>query len=192
MSDERSNVGGGASVAIVVAILLCGLLGLLVLGGGAAFAFFRVSNTQQMEMLEAQARAEMLAVQMHAERAKLEAQRTAAASMTVGESMPQLSAPELLLEINAAGDFKLSGKPMEYYDDLKAALLTAHIEMGDELQVVISADKETRFHSVSRAVEAAECAGITRHRILTPSSQPIVDAASTKATTEQESPANVD
>lgn len=192
MSDERSSVGGGASVAIVVAILLCGLLGLLVVGGGAVFAFFRVSNTQQMEMMEARAQAEMLAVQMHAEKAKLEAQRAAAASTTVGESMPQLSAPELLLEINAEGNYKLAGKTMEYYDDLKAALLTAHIELGDELQVVILADKETRFNSVSKAVEAAECAGITRHRILTPSSQPPVEAGSTKATTEQQSPALVD
>jgi biopolymer transport protein ExbD len=192
MSDERSNAGGGASVAIVVAILLSGLLGLLVLGGGAVFAFFRVSSTQQMEMMEARARAEMLAVQMHAEKATLQAQLAAAPTPPIDKPTLKASVPELLLDINAAGGFKLAGKPMEYYDDLKAALLTAHIELGDELQIVISADKETRFNSVSKAVEAAECAGITRHRILTPSSQPIADAAATNATTEQEPPAIVD
>ena len=123
MSDERRADGGGASAAIVVVLVLCGILGLLVVGGGAVFAFFRVSGTQQMEMMEARARAEMMAVQMH------------------------------------------------------AALLTAHFEQGAELQVVISADKETRFDRVSKAVEAAECAGITKHRILTPSSPPVADSA---------------
>lgn len=176
MSDERRSEASGASAAIVIVLVLCGLLGLLGVGGGAIFAFFRVSNTQQIQMMEARARAEMMAVQMHAEKAKLEAP-LAAQTPPVAEPMPVAKVPELLLEINAAGDYKLAGKAMEYYDDLKAALLTAHFEQGAELQVVISADKETRFDRVSKAVEAAECAGITKHRILTPSSPPVTDSA---------------
>lgn len=167
MSDEQNSNGSGASAAIVIALVLCGLLGLLVVGVGAAVAFFRVSGTRQMEMREARTRAEMMAVQMHAEKAHLEAQRAA--------QTPPAKTPELLIEITAAGDYKLAGKAMEYYDDLKAALLTAHSEQGDELRVVISADKETRFDRVSKAVEAAECAGITKHRVLTPSSPPVVE-----------------
>jgi biopolymer transport protein ExbD len=176
MSDERNRNGSGASAAIVIVLVLCGLLGLLVVGGGAAFSFFRVSGTRQMEMMESRARAEMMAVQMHAEKARLEAQ-LAAQTPPVAEPMPDAKVPELLLEINAAGDYKLAGKAMEYYDDLKTALLTAHFEQGAELQVVISADRETRFDRVSKAVEAAECAGITKHRILTPSSPPVTDPA---------------
>jgi biopolymer transport protein ExbD len=181
MPDERRSDGSGATAAIVIVLIVGGLLGLLVVGGGAVFGFFRVSSARQMEMMEARARAEMMAIQMHAEKAKMEAQLAAAKATSAIEPMPVAKVPELLIEINAAGDYKLAGKAMEYYDDLKAALLTAHIEQGDELQVVISADKETRFDRVSKAVEAAECAGITKHRILTPSSPPFVNPAAEAA-----------
>jgi|GEM_PF-4586810 len=162
MSDERRE-GSGASAAIVAVLVLCALVGLVVVGGGAALAFFRLNSMQQMQMLEAQARAELVAAQAEQQRAAIETQSARAA------------APEILLEVDAAGSYKLAGKPLEYYDDLKAALLTAHLEKGPDLQVVVSAAMDARFDHVSKAVEAAECAGITRHRILTPSSPPLVD-----------------
>lgn len=161
MSDEKSRDSAGATATIVLIVLLLGLVGLAVIGGGGALFFYKgIAAQRQAELLEAQAKAEMVAAQMHANAA-------AAAPQPVAST-------EMLLEIDAAGDYKLAGKTMEYYDDLKAALLTAHLEQGADLQIVISADKETRFDRVTKAVEAAECAGITKHRILAPTSQPPV------------------
>jgi biopolymer transport protein ExbD len=159
MSDEKGRDSAGATATIVLIVLVLGLIGLAVIGGGGALFFFKgIAAQRQAEMLEAQARAEMVAAQLHANAAA---------------AVPQPVAPaEILLEINAAGDYKLAGKAMEFYDDLKAALLTAHLERGSDLQIVISADKETRFDRITKAVEAAECAGITKHRILAPTSQP--------------------
>lgn len=167
MSDEKRSESGAATATIVLIVLLLGLIGLTIIGGGGALFVIKATASQrEAEMLEAQARAEMVAAQM-------QAQAGTAAPKTVAAT------PELLLEIDATGDYKLAGKAMEYYDDLKAALLTAHFEQGENLQIVISADKETRFDQVAKAVEAAECAGITKHRILTSTSQPPARSAIT-------------
>jgi biopolymer transport protein ExbD len=164
MSDGKSRDSGGATATIVLSVLLLALIGLAVIGGGGALFFFKAAAAQRdVEILVAQEQAQLVAAQMQAQ-----------AQAAAATQQPTPLSPEILLEINAAGDYKLAGKPMEYYDDLKAALLTAHLEQGADLQLVISADKETRFDRVTKAVEAAECAGITRHRILVPTSQPPV------------------
>ena len=172
MSDDKYRESSGATATVVLLIMLLGLIAVTVVGGGAAFIYFRKGMAAQQEaLLVAQAEAEMVAAEMRAQAAKSQQQAAAAATQVSAPS------PEILVEISAAGDYILAGKPMEFYDDVKAELLAVYIERGPDLRVVISADKETRFDRVTKAVEAAECAGITQHRILTPTSQPIAAPA---------------
>lgn len=172
MSEDRRGDGGGA-VAVIVIVLVLALGGLLLVGGGAFFSY----RAAQMARLEAQvqmerAQAEMMAAQMQANLAKQKALEAVAAEMiaekpsteTAAKATPASTKPEILLSIDAAGQYTLGGKQLSF-EELKETLLAEHLEQGPDLLLIITAEPETPFKRISQAVEAAECASITRHRI---------------------------
>jgi biopolymer transport protein ExbD len=170
MSDERRSEGGGAAVAVVVIVLILGFVGLLAVGGVGAFFYAR--SSQQMAMVsEARAMAEMerahaamAAAEMNEQLAKAAAERAVAAA---DNEAPAKAVPEILLEIDAAGQFTLADKTLSF-EELKDVLLAEHFDKGPELQLVITAALDTPYKRVAQAVEAAECASITKHRIKPP------------------------
>ncbi len=111
----------------------------------------------------------MLTEEMEAKAAELQA-RNAVQALSAAEPSTPARSPEIVLEIDAAGNFKLRGKVLSF-EELKEALLAEHVEQGADLLIVITAP-ETRFDRVMKAVEAAECASITKHRLKAPAVVP--------------------
>lgn len=173
MGEERRSEGSGAAVAVVVIVVVLGLIGLLAVGGVGAIFFFRWSQVAQMQEMRArveveQAHLEMLDAKMRSEASATEAAAALAAAVE-RQAEPDLAVaaspdPELLLEIDAAGQYTLAGKTLSF-EELKDALLAEHLEKGPNLVLVISAQAETPFKRVNQAMEAAECASITKSRI---------------------------
>ena len=160
MSDERRD-GSGGSAAVVVIVVVLALLALLVVGGGGTLVFFRMTTSRQLEMVEARAKAEMVAVQMDRERAIL------AAQLAEQVAASKLIPPEIELSIDAAGICKFEDKLLEDEESLRNLFLQEREIKGPGLQLVISADLDTRFDSLNKVVRTAAAAGISQHRIKT-------------------------
>ena len=109
--------------------------------------------------------AEMLAVRAQTEVVATAAEAARARAAIAPEEKPAEEAgPEVLLEISAAGDYKLGEKTLSF-EELKDALLAEHFDKGPNLLVVITAQPETPYKRVSQALEAAECASITKTKL---------------------------
>lgn len=171
MSDDRRGEGSGAAVAAIVIVVILGFVGLLAVGGFGAMFFVRSSQMARVAEMEARmqaerARAEMIAAE--AARAQLQAIQDQA-TLDSGNSAPGTSrekpaeptGPVLLLEISGAGEYKLGEKTLSY-EELKDVLLTEHFDKGPNLVLAIVAQPETLFKRVDQAIEAAECASISK------------------------------
>jgi biopolymer transport protein ExbD len=164
MSDERRSEAGNAIVVIIVVLIVIGVLGIVGVGGGALL-FFRLSRQEAVEQ-ERRALVEMNLVEMQAALQRVEAEKAATGASVEQSDATLLPAEEIILQIDAAGNYMLAGKPLTP-EELPAALQQAKSDHPNGLQLKIQADRNTPFERVSQATKAANAAGITSQNVAT-------------------------
>jgi biopolymer transport protein ExbD len=152
MSDERRSEGGGAIVVIVVVLIIFGLVGIVGVGGGM-WAYHRMNLLRmEAEVQERQAMAQMMEAEMRAKEAALERLKV------------HQAAAEIHLQIDAAGNYKLAGQPVNS-EDLVEALNKTKTDQPKELGLLIQAHKDVRFDQVEKVIKAAKEAGLSEQSV---------------------------